>query len=170
MDLDGINQIMIDKFSPCPVQRWCVFGLCLLVHFVKILVSGTHHLIAYVVGVYLFHGFILFATPKDENIPDPFEEEVENENSNEYSPSSVDNSLRPFIRNMPEYTYWMFSMKVVVVSFLLTLSRLTDIPVYTPILLVYFVFMVLATAIKLWQHSRKYHYNPFFQSKLLMME
>lgn len=170
MDLDGINQIMVDKFSPYPVQRWCVFGLCLLAHFVKILVSGTHHLIAYVVGVYLFHGFILFATPKDENIPDPFEEEVDNDNSNEYSPSNVDNSLRPFIRNMPEYTYWMFSMKVVVISFLLTLSKFTDIPVYTPILVVYFVFMVLATAIKLWQHSRKYNYNPFFQSKLMMME
>lgn len=168
LDIDALNQLMVDRLSPHPLARWLTFAGCLLLYLIKTLATGTHHIITYVVGVYLFHGFILFATPKDENIPDPFEAEEDEENA--YSPVNIDNTLRPFVRNMPEYKYWVFAMKVLIVSFLLTLTSLTDIPVYAPILVAYFVFMVIATAFKLWQHCNKYNYNPFFQQKNLMRE
>ncbi|KAI5169456.1 hypothetical protein PAEPH01_0730 [Pancytospora epiphaga] len=170
VDIDALNQLMVDKLSPLPWARWTIFLFCLIVYLAKTLSTGTHHIITYVVGVYLFHGFILFATPKSDNIPDPFEVEEEADDENVYAPIDIDNSLRPFVRNMPEYKYWVFSMKVLLISFLLTLTSITDIPVYAPILVAYFIFMVVATIFKLWQHCNKYNYSPFFQEKNLMKE
>lgn len=167
MDLDALNQLMMDNLSPVPGKRWAALAGVFLLFLFKVLYDDTHHLILYCMAVYLFHGYILFATPKDESIPDPFEldEEEKEETTSEYSTANIDNNLRPFIRNMPEYTFWLFCTKVVLVCFALSLTPLTDIPVYTPILVVYFVFMAVATLIKLYNHSRKYNYNPFWQSK-----
>lgn len=170
MDLCTINQLMLDKLSPRIGLRWTIFGLVLFIYALKVLVAGTHHLISYCVGVYLFHGLVLFATPKDESIPDPFEVDEEFEENPQYNIDRADSNLRPFIRNMPEYAFWTHCMSVVLVSFVLTLTKFTDIPVYTPILVFYFIFMALATVIKLWQHSKKYNYSPFFQGKLALKE
>ena len=156
MDMDSISQVIVDKLSPMPKPRWIVTVGLLGLFFVRILVSKSHHLIAYCLSVYLVHGFILFATPKDENIPDPFEAD-----DSEYAPANIDNNLRPFVRNMPEFSYWSFCTKLIIGSIILSFFSFTDIPVYTPILVIYFIFMIFATIIKLWQHSSKYNYNPF---------
>lgn len=170
MNIDSVHQILIDKTGPKIWLRWTFFGVLLLLFFMKIFVTGSHHLIAYCLGVYLVHGFVLFATPKDERIPDPFEEDDINDIENDYTPVSVDNNLRPFIRNMPEFTYWLFCIKIVIGSLLLSMFSFTDIPVYTPILVLYFVFMISATVIKLWRHSSKYNYSLFFTSKSVLKE
>lgn len=170
MDIATINQLMMDKLAPYPLYRWVAFAICLLIYLFKILLTGTHHLITYVVGVYLFHGLVLFLTPKDESIPDPFEEEEDSQNDDNYQPVNVDNNLRPFVRNLPEYSYWLFSMKIFLVSFLLTFTQFTDIPICTPILVVYFIFMVFATVIKLYNHSRKYNYSLFSHEKVTLNE
>lgn len=167
MDLGSLAQITQDKLAPKPNIRWGFTLLLVVLYALKVIISQSHALISYCVGVYLVHGFIMFATPKDDRIPDPFEIEADD---TEYCPLNIDNDLKPFIRNMPEYSFWVFCTKIIGISLFLTFFAFTDIPVYVPILVVYFIFMMIVTGFKLWQHSRKYNYNPFFQSKSVLKE
>ncbi|KAI4290746.1 hypothetical protein PAPHI01_0020 [Pancytospora philotis] len=170
MDYDALKQLATDKFAPHPRARWCVFAAMALIYLARIYRSGDHHLLTYVVGVYLFHAFILFATPKNDEIPDPFDEEVDLEAEDAYQPINTANNLRPFVRNMPEFTFWWYSLFTLVVSFLLTFTQFTNIPVCTPILVVYFIFMVCTTLVRLLKHSKKYNYNILFQRKINLDE
>ncbi len=170
MNINVLNQFMIDHLSPHPIARWIGFSIILFLYLLKVIITGSHHLITYCAGVYLFHGFILFATPKDENIPDPFELDKYEPEEEADVPSEIGNSFKPFIRNLPEYSYWLFCIKVLLISFALTFTSFTNIPVCTPILLIYFIFMVIATLTKLWKHANRYSYNPFWQSSNVIKE
>lgn len=46
--------------------------------------------------------------------------------------------FRPFIRRLPEFKFWLSATKATLLALLATTTRATDIPVYWPILLVYF--------------------------------
>lgn len=164
MDMDGAMQFLTDLLSPYMVERWVSTGVLFLLYALYVLVSGTHHLIAYCVAVYLVHGFILFATPKDENIPDPFDE-YDNQDVEVYNPEQSSNNLRPFVRNLSEYKFWFFCTSLIACSFFLSLFRFTNIPVYSRILVIYFLFMIVVTAVKLRNHAVKYNYNPFSSYK-----
>lgn len=169
MNINAFNQLMTDKLAPYPFFRWLFLSVLILFYILKIVFTGTHHLITYCAAVYLFHGFILFATPKDDTIPDPFEMDKDDIDEPE-SLANIGDNFRPFIRNLPEYSYWLFCLKVIFVSFILTLTAFTNIPVCTPILLIYFIFMVAATLVKLWNHANRYRYNPFWQTNNLNKE
>jgi len=63
---------------------------------------------------------------------------------NGFSSSSSNNNngdgeeFRPFIRRLPEFKFWLSATKATLLALLATTTRATDIPVYWPILLVYF--------------------------------
>lgn len=50
---------------------------------------------------------------------------------------------RPFNRRLPEFQFWLSSQKGVLMSFGMTFLSIFDIPVFWPILLVYFVVLMV---------------------------
>lgn len=161
MDWEALRQLMTDKLSPRPTLRWGLTGTLVLLYICRITRIKSHAVVTYCAAVYLLHAFILFATPKDQNIPDPFD----TANDDEYNPSNIDNDFRPYVRRLPEYSFWVFVTQIVMSALLLTLFDFTNIPVFIPILVMYFIFIVCMTAYKLWVHSQKFKYNLFFSSK-----
>lgn len=156
MSLEAINQLVKDKLAGEVQMRWTIFGAVAFMYVLRVLIKQTHHIITYAVGIYMIQGFILFATPKMKNTEDPFETLTEEQIQEEQR-----NFDGPFIRNLSEYDFWAFYMKVVVISFILTFFSFLDIPVFAPLLVLYFVIMVLATLVKLTQHQKMYQYNPW---------
>ncbi|EOB13217.1 Protein RER1 [Nosema bombycis CQ1] len=63
---------------------------------------------------------------------------------------------------MPEFEYWKFTTKIITGALFGTFFDFLDIPVYTPILLIYFVVMLSLTVKCLLQHMKKYNYNPLY--------
>lgn len=161
MDLNALNQILEDKLSPHIYQRWTVTCIAILLYIYRILKIQTHAVITYCVGVYLLHHFILFVTPKDDSIPDPFE----NTEEDDYNPRNIDNDFKPYVRKLPEFQFWKFCTQAVCISYFLTLFSFTIIPVFPLILVIYFVFIVGMTAYKLSIHSKKYKYSLFSSDK-----
>lgn len=161
MDLRTLQQIYLDKLASRPEMRWGMTAILFVFYCTRIWTTGSFYLITYCLGIYLLHALILFLTPKGEMIPDPFE----NVDNDDYVPETIDNEFRPFIRNLPEFDFWMFVTKIVGLAFVGTYVWILDIPVYTPILVIYFVFMVVFTARRLAAHMKKYNYNPFLQTK-----
>ncbi|OQS55877.1 RER1C [Ecytonucleospora hepatopenaei] len=156
MVLDTVHQFMRDKLAGEVQLRWCMFLFVLVIYLIRVLIKQSHHIITYAVGIYLIQGFILFATPKMKNAEDPFETLTEEQIQEEQKRFDG-----PFIRNLPEYDFWVFYMKVVSISFILTFFSFLDIPVFVPLLVLYFFIMVFATLAKLMQHQKLYKYNPW---------
>jgi hypothetical protein len=60
-------------------------------------------------------------------------------NSNNNNNNNGDEEeFRPFIRRLPEFKFWLSATKATLLALASTTTRATDIPVYWPILLVYF--------------------------------
>ena len=156
-----IAQVYIDKITPKRMYRWVFAGSFFLLYILRVLYTRTHHLVTYCLSLYLLHGLIVFLTPKDEEIPDIFDDvDIEFE-----APPNIDNEFRPFIRRLPEFQFWVLFLKLVGIAFFATFFDIFDIPAYTPILFLYFFVLVVITARKLLRHMRKYRYNPFFEKK-----
>ncbi|KAM0688139.1 retention in endoplasmic reticulum protein 1 [Conglomerata obtusa] len=161
MKLQNLTQIYLDRITPYKRERWIVFFILFVAFFMRILIIQRFFLICYCLSIYLLHTLIEFLTPKEENIPDPFE----NFDDDVYIPQSIDDEFRPFIRRLPEFNFWLLSFKLVGFSFLATFFDFFDIPVFVPILVFYFILIVCITAKNLYKHMKKYQYNPFYTAK-----
>jgi hypothetical protein len=166
MNTQHLLQTCLDKAVMHGKERWAVLFALLLLYIVRVIRNQSHYLITYCLFLYLLHGFIGFCTPIDSDIPDPLDIE---EADNTYVPEehvkrSADES-KPFMRRLPEFEYWYLSTRAVSASLFATFFEIFNIPVYTPILVVYFVVLVWLTAIKIKKHMEKYRYNPFTNAK-----
>lgn len=166
MDLQAFKQYAIDTLSPRVYPRWMFALIILITYLRRVFGLKSHIVITYIAGVYLLHSFVLFVTPKDSNIPDPFE----NDEDESYNPKNIDNDFRPYVRKLPELLFWQSCVQIMLFAYFLTFFPFTDIPVHTPILIAYSVFIVIFTAYKLWNHSKKFKYKIFSLTKSTLDE
>lgn len=164
MQLQHIAQAYIDKSIAYTRERWIGFGALLFLFILRILFTGKYRLVTYCLFLYLLHCFIGFCTPVDSEVPDPFDID-ENDPVVESPIKKSGDESKPFIRRLPEYNYWLLSMKSTAFSFFLTFFPFFNIPVFTPILFFYFCGLCVLTIIKIKKHMEKYKYNPFFNAK-----
>jgi hypothetical protein len=166
MDFKMIQQVLLDKLAPQIAYRWIFTAFIAFIFLLRIILKNSFYLITYCVGIYLIHSTIMFLTPKGNDIADPFESYEQNKDEeDDYEPELIDNQYKPIVRNMPEFEYWKFTTKIISGALFGTFFDFLDIPVYTPILLIYFVVMLSLTVKCLLQHMKKYNYNPFTSSK-----
>ncbi|CAN0443897.1 unnamed protein product, partial [Scytosiphon promiscuus] len=52
--------------------------------------------------------------------------------------------FRPFSRRLPEFQFWLSSQKGLLMAFGMTFFSLFDIPVFWPILLIYFIVLMVS--------------------------
>ncbi|SCV68302.1 BQ2448_423 [Microbotryum intermedium] len=64
--------------------------------------------------------------------------------------------FRPFIRRLPEFKFWYSATKAIIFSLLATCFPFFDVPVFWPILLVYFCVLFVITMRRQIGHMRKY--------------
>ncbi|RVD92539.1 Golgi-to-ER retrieval protein [Tubulinosema ratisbonensis] len=159
--INEILQFYTDRLVPKRSLRWALAGTLILIYYFKILVTGTHYLITYCLSLYLLHGAINFLTPQSESVPDIFDDfDVEYE-----LPTNDDNEFRPFMRRLPEYKLWLMYVQLTGMSLFMSMFEMFDIPVFVPILVVYFIFISILTVRNLFRSMKKYKYNPFFTNK-----
>ena len=61
-------------------------------------------------------------------------------------PTKRDEEFRPFIRRLPEFKFWYSSTRALAISFVLTWFEIFDIPVFWPILVVYWFILFALTS------------------------
>lgn len=66
---------------------------------------------------------------------------------------------------MPEFQFWYSSSKATVISLLMTLSSAFDVPVFWPILLIYFIALFALTMKRQIKHMWKHNYVPWSHGK-----
>lgn len=158
--LAALYQTYLDKSVPFTTYRWAGLGVLLLLFLTRILLVQGWYIVCYSLGIYLLNLFLAFLTPKF----DPsLEQEMQNENIEEGVPEDDgrDEEFRPFIRRLPEFKFWYKASVATTISLVATFFSFTDIPVFWPILLMYFIILFTLTMRKQIQHMIKYKYLPF---------
>jgi len=116
-------------------------------------------------AIYILNLLLAFLQPKfDPSLQDDLmADELEGGEGDAPSPlpSTRDDEFRPFVRRLPEWQFWLSTTRATLISFFMTFSSAFDVPVYWPILVMYFCVLFVLTMRRQLQHMIKYRYVPF---------
>jgi len=175
-----IYQRYVDRSTPHVVPRWIAFTILAALFSLRIITYQGFYVVAYAWAIYLLNIFLLFLSPKFNpseqdglsNSADLGEDEGGLFDSPQLPTSSTgrtgrrsaagaEEEFRPFIRRLPEFKFWYNGVWATCMALGCTSLSTFDIPVFWPILLMYFVFLFGLTMRRQIHHMVKYKYVPF---------
>ncbi|TFK74003.1 retrieval of early ER protein Rer1 [Pluteus cervinus] len=157
-------QQVLDRWTPFMLHRWLASAGLLVVFFLRIVLAQGWYIVCYAHAIYLLNLLLAFLQPKfDPSLRDDLlaDETEEGGDVGSPLPSQRDDEFRPFVRRLPEWQFWLSSTRATLIAIFCTTSEVFDVPVYWPILVVYFFVLFALTMRRQIQHMIKYKYVPF---------
>ena len=153
------RSIIKDKIIIYALERWLVTGILLVLYLIRVVLTRGYACLTYCIGIHILNSFIGFISP----LEDPEDYDLNSDDS--FLPQKNNEEFKPFQRKVKEYTFWSRVSWTLAISILLTFFKGFDIPVFWPLLLVYF-FLIFGLVMKRQiQHMIKYHYLPWDYAK-----
>jgi hypothetical protein len=153
-------QSLLDKWTPHIRSRWAFAIFLLLLFVTRILIGQGWYIVTYALGIYHLNLFIAFLTPKIDPAMD-----FDDDGPELPTTSSSKSEFRPFIRRLPEFKFWLGIVKSTLISLVCTLFDCFNVPVFWPILVMYFITLLCITMKRQIKHMIKYKYIPFTHGK-----
>ncbi|KAJ8325186.1 hypothetical protein BDV3_007253 [Batrachochytrium dendrobatidis] len=151
-------QKILDDLTPYTTPRWAGTAVLGVLYTIRAFTAGGWYIVTYALGIYLLNLLLAFLTPKF----DPASEEgFDDESDGPMLPTRHDDEFKPFIRRLPEFKFWFYSTRALLIAFGCTLSSVFDLPVFWPILLIYFIILFSITMKRQIMHMIKYKYVPW---------
>jgi len=151
-------QLMLDRWTPHAAARW-IFTVVLIIGFcLRILFAQGWYIVTYALAIYHLNLLLAFLTPKID--PAMTDLDAEDEDGPEL-PTHQNEEFRPFIRRLPEFKFWYSATKATVIAFVCTFFDFFNIPVFWPILVMYFITLFCITMKRQIKHMIRYRYIPF---------
>lgn len=138
-----IYQSQLDRLTPHTRVRWCSSVVLLLLFLLRVFTKQGWYIVCYALGIYHLNLFIAFLTPKI----DP-ELDLDNDEGPElptHSSGSRGGEFKPFMRRLPEFKFWYAVTKSTVIGSVCTFFELFNVPVFWPILVMYFITLFAIT-------------------------
>eukprot|EP00929_Paragymnodinium_shiwhaense_P052665 TRINITY_DN26382_c0_g1_i1.p1 TRINITY_DN26382_c0_g1~~TRINITY_DN26382_c0_g1_i1.p1 ORF type:complete len:193 (+),score=39.32 TRINITY_DN26382_c0_g1_i1:115-693(+) len=152
--LQQLTQHYLDKTVVWFRTRWfALLGLTILYILRVYLVQGFF-VVTYGLGIYVLNLFINFLSPA-----------VDPETEEGPTLPTTNGEFRPFTRKLPEFKFWMCTIRAVCIAMFLTFFSFFDLPVFWPILLAYFILLFVLTMKDRVKHMIKHKYIPFSMGK-----
>ena len=152
-----INSIR-DKIIIYRAIRWIIVAFLFIIYILRVLYIKGYYALTYCIAIHFLNSFIGFISPLD----DP-EEELEEGDS--HLPQKNNEEFKPFQRKVKEYAFWKIMFWTLMVSIPMTFFEAFNIPVFWPLLLVYFILIFFLIMRKQIKHMIKYHYLPWDSGK-----
>jgi hypothetical protein len=153
-----ISQSCQDRWSSYVKLRWLVFVGLMSSYMVRIAMIGGFYVVTYALAIYLLNLLVGFLIPARSDLDNE-------ENDNPILPTSEGDEFRPLIRKIPEFRLWFTSCRGTGVALALTFFEAFDIPVFWPILVMYFIGLFLVTLKRQISHMVKHKYLPWQTGK-----
>ncbi|KAI1414704.1 retrieval of early ER protein Rer1 [Hypoxylon sp. FL1857] len=153
-------QALLDQSTPFVLYRWIGTGVFLGVFFLRILFAQGWYIVAYALGIYLLNLFLAFLQPKFDPSNDMLDNEMEDGSAGGL-PTKQDEEFRPFIRRLPEFKFWHEATRAIAIAFTCSWFEIFNVPVFWPVLVMYWIILFVLTMRKQIQHMIKYRYVPF---------
>lgn len=150
VDVQRIIQYWLDKSTIHTVPRWIAFVVLLFLFSLRVYIVQGYFIVAYGLGIFLLNNFIAFLSPLEDPNDGP-SLPTTNDDAKEY---------RPFVRRMPEFKFWLSCSRGTLMSIFMTFFSFFDVPVFWPILLIYFFMLFFMTMKRQIMHMWKHKYIP----------
>jgi hypothetical protein len=147
-------QFYLDKSTPHIVARWAALVIVLFLYVLRVWFINGFYIISYGLGIYNLNLLLGFLTPQ-----------VDPESDGPDLPTKADEEFRPFVRRLPEFKFWHASIKSFFIGFIMTFFSVFDVPVFWPILLLYWFILFFVTMKRQIRHMIKHKYIPFTLGK-----
>lgn len=157
--LSQTYQSLLDKWTPHTKMRWVAAGALMLAFLLRIFLKQGWYIVTYALGIYHLNLFIAFLTPKIDPALD-----LDDDQGPEL-PTKANEEFRPFIRRLPEFKFWYAITKSTVIGMICTFFDFFNVPVFWPILVMYFITLFCITMKRQIKHMIKYKYLPFTHNK-----
>merc|ERR1711953_1402010 len=109
---------------------------------VRIVILQGWYIVTYALFIYHLNLLLAFLTPKI----DPAMAELDAEEDDGLAlPTRQDEEFRPFIRRLPEFKFWHSASRAIAIAFVCTWFAAFDIPVFWPVLVVYWILLFTLT-------------------------
>mmetsp|Transcript_6589 Transcript_6589/g.10774 ORF Transcript_6589/g.10774 Transcript_6589/m.10774 type:complete len:178 (-) Transcript_6589:166-699(-) len=145
-------QYVMDRLSPKVTLRWGIFIVFLVLYLVRVYFAEGWYIVSYGYGIYLLNQLIGFLSPQ-------FDPEESNDDMS--LPTSEAEEFRPFARRLSEFKFWHSCTRATIIAIIMTLFDVFDVPVFWPILLLYFIVLFFITMKRQILHMIKYKYVPW---------
>lgn len=157
--LSQLHQTQLDKWTPHTKTRWVFAFIFIALFLIRVFTKQGWYIVTYALGIYHLNLFIAFLTPKIDPALD-----LDDDQGPEL-PTKSNEEFRPFIRRLPEFKFWYAIVKSTWIAVICTFFEVFDIPVFWPILVMYFITLFCITMKRQIRHMIKYRYLPFTHSK-----
>lgn len=158
-----IYQTWLDKTVPLLIPRWISFGLLYILYFIRVFILQGWYIVSYALAIYHLNLFIAFLSPKVD--PSIYGGDDSEDEDGPALPTNSNEEFRPFIRRLPEFKFWYSATRAIVFAMACTLFEFFNIPVFWPILVMYFIILFCVTMKRQIRHMIKYRYLPFTHGK-----
>ncbi|KAJ7559845.1 hypothetical protein O6H91_04G104900 [Diphasiastrum complanatum] len=149
-DLARKFQYYLDKSAPHLAARWVGSFAVAAIYVLRVYYLQGFYIVTYGLGIYILNLLIGFLSPQ-----------VDMESEGPSLPSKGSDEFKPFVRRLPEFKLWYAFTKAFCVAFVLTFFSIFDVPVFWPILLLYWAVLFALTMNRQIKHMIKYKYVPF---------
>jgi hypothetical protein len=148
-----LHQSILDKSSPQLLYRWLAWGGCLLLYLLRVffLVDGFY-IVTYAMAIFNLNLLLGFLTPLELPMSG---------DDGPGLPSKANDEFRPFVRRLPEFKFWYASLRSILMGTFATFFPIFDVPVFWPILVIYWLILFFVTMKRQIKHMIKYKYVPF---------
>ncbi|KAH7290770.1 hypothetical protein KP509_30G062900 [Ceratopteris richardii] len=150
VNLSTKYQQFLDRSTPHILWRWLSLIAIGFVYTIRVYYLQGFYIVTYGLGIYLLNLLIGFLSPQ-----------VDPESEEPTLPSKATDEFKPFIRRLPEFKFWYSLTKAFCVAFVMTFFSIFDVPVFWPILLLYWIVLFIFTMKRQLRHMMKYKYVPF---------
>eukprot|EP01104_Vermistella_antarctica_P019580 TRINITY_DN7736_c0_g1_i1.p1 TRINITY_DN7736_c0_g1~~TRINITY_DN7736_c0_g1_i1.p1 ORF type:complete len:238 (+),score=32.14 TRINITY_DN7736_c0_g1_i1:265-978(+) len=152
---------ILDDSTPHRQIRWGVTGGLFLFYFLRVYFGGGFYIVSYALGIYLLSLLVGFLTPHVDPTTKSYTELDDDDDAPTLPGGGGTDEFKPFIRRLPEFKFWHCCTRAVFLSVLATFLPFLDVPVFWPILLLYFLVLTFVTMKKQIRHMLEHKYIPF---------
>lgn len=167
-----------DRIVPFKAGRWGALGTMVFLYCLRVFVFvGGFYIVTYTMGIHLLYCVVVLITPlndPDGNNQDDGLDGVtlssgagsgSGGSERSHSAAAGPAEHKPFIPKVQEFKVWRSMMNAVLIGFVCTFFSFFDLPVFWPILLLYFVALFVAQMGGRIKHMMQHKYVPFTTNK-----
>jgi hypothetical protein len=141
------------------LPRWLFFLFLMFIFFLRVYLVQGYFIVAYGLGIFLLNNFIAFLSPLDDPSLD-HPSRADDDGPTLPTSAKEGKEFRPFARRLPEFKFWLTCARGTATCIVMTFFSMFDIPVFWPILLVYFFALFFMTMKRQIMHMYKHKYVP----------
>eukprot|EP01054_Gregarina_sp_Poly1_P002087 Gregarina_sp_Poly_1__2086@NODE_154_length_12409_cov_137_944904_g136_i0_p7_GENE_NODE_154_length_12409_cov_137_944904_g136_i0NODE_154_length_12409_cov_137_944904_g136_i0_p7_ORF_typecomplete_len271_score25_88Rer1/PF03248_13/2_2e52DUF3270/PF11674_8/0_033DUF3270/PF11674_8/5_8e03DUF1453/PF07301_11/0_095DUF1453/PF07301_11/6_1e03_NODE_154_length_12409_cov_137_944904_g136_i077348546 len=147
---------LVDRTTLWFKTRWLVFFVAIALFCIRIILRQGFYISAYALGIYQLSLFVGFLSPQKDRETESYILPLSGQESGEY---------RPFLRKIPEFSFWYLGLRATLLALLSTAFDVLDLPVFWPVLVFYFCFLFFMMMKQQIKEMLAHGYIPFSGKK-----